>query len=199
MGLRLLDETNRRLIALLESNPNLTPADLSRKLNMAQSTITARLDKLSKAKILNFGYGVSFAEIGLQMAQVNIKTSRPDLVLEWAGKCPLFVNGAKSVAGNNLSLIFVAEDQEGFHELIDEHLLKIEGLINFDFSSILSWVKGVDVPLDLSLLRTKEPPCGMANFCLKCPANPKYSGKIWPLTRKETMMDSEISPNEIIP
>ncbi len=75
-------------------------------------------------------------------------------------------------------MIFVAEDPQSFQDVVDEHLLKIEGLIDFRFSNILDWTKGFWAPLDLIMSVREEPPCGMRPFCLKCPTNPGYPGKV---------------------
>ena len=179
MNRKLLDEINRKLILYLEEDPVLTDADLARKLNLAQSTVAARLDKLSEAKIVVPSVGLDIRKLGLETGIVEITTTRPDLVLEWANRCPLFVNAFKTVAGNHLSLIFVAEDSQSFHDIVDEHLLKIEGLVDFSFSDILEWTKGFWAPLDLMISAREEPPCGMRPFCLKCPANLEYAGKVW--------------------
>ena len=127
--------------------------------------------------------GLDTGKVGLETGIVEITTTRPDLVLEWANKCPLFLNAFKTAAVNHLSMIFVAEDSHSFHDIVDEHLQKIEGLIDFSFSNILDWSKGFSAPLDLTISAREEPPCGMKPFCLKCPANPEYAGKVWETSR----------------
>jgi len=183
MNRKLLDDINRKLILLLEEDPEMTDADLARRLNLAQSTIAARIDKLRDARIVVPIVDLNISELGFQTGIVEITTTRPDLILNWANKCPLFVNAFKTVAGNRLSMVFVAEDPQSFHEVVDEHLLKIEGLIGFSFSNILEWTKGLWAPLDLTISAREEPPCGVKPFCSKCPANPNYSGNIWGRSR----------------
>ncbi len=179
MAQNLLDDINRKLILLLEENPNLTDAALARRLNLAQSTVASRRDRLGKGEIVTPSFGLNVEEIGLQTGIIEISTLRPDLVLEWVNKCPLFVNASKLVAGNHLSLFFVGEDTQTFHDIIAEHLLKIEGVSESNFTSILSWERGFFARLDLTISASAKPPCDMDPFCHNCPANPRYSGKIW--------------------
>jgi DNA-binding Lrp family transcriptional regulator len=185
MTVNSLDQIDRKMILYLEDDPGLTDADLARKLNLAQSTVATRYRKLVEAEIIVPNTRLSAKRLGLETGIVQVTTTRPDLVMEWANKCPLFVNSFRTVAGNHIGLIFVAEDSQTFHNVVDEHLLKIEGIIDFNFSNILEWNKGFFAPLDLTITSRDSPPCGMSPFCSKCPANPNYSGKVWNTDRPD--------------
>jgi DNA-binding Lrp family transcriptional regulator len=179
MSKDLLDEINRKLILLLEEDPKLTDAALARKLHLAQSTVASRRDRLAKRELVIPRVGLNAEEIGLQTGIVEITTTDPETVLEWAKRCPLFINASKSITGNRLSMFFVGEDAEAFHDIIDGHLLKIDGVSDLRFFHVLRWEKGFFATLDLTITPSSNPPCGKDPFCTKCPANPSYSGNVW--------------------
>lgn len=118
-------------------------------------------------------------KIGLRMGRVDVSTTRIHQVLEWAKKCPLFVNCTVGIGGENVSLFLVSEDMEMFQYLVEHHIRKVPGVKNLSFNPILQWSKDNYVSLPLVVPRREHPPCGVEPFCPRCPANPNYNGRIW--------------------
>jgi DNA-binding Lrp family transcriptional regulator len=178
-ALSLLDETNKKIISLVERNVAISQSEIAKELGLSQSSIALRLEKLRKSELLIEETGIEVRKLGLQMCRADLSCSDIPRVLNWARSCPLLVNGTVSVGHHNVTLYFMAEDIEMFQEIIDEHLRKLPGVGEVIFSPIVSWVKnsGVAVPLDVK--KTKTPPCAMLPFCHRCPTNPDYNGSIW--------------------
>jgi DNA-binding Lrp family transcriptional regulator len=177
--LSFLDENNRKIIGLLQEDPGLTQSDLAAKLHISQSAVAMRLAKLAKAGVFMRGSGLSYNQLGLRMGRVDIEAVDFTSILHWANCCPLFVNASLGIGGRSLSLLFVAEDLQMFHYLIDEHVRKLKGVRALDFSEIVSWTRDFPVNINLDYPKREAPPCGMLPFCPGCPGNPKYNGRVW--------------------
>jgi Lrp/AsnC family transcriptional regulator len=175
----VLDSTNRRIIALLQSDPDMIQSDIARRLRISQSAVAARLDKLQKSGVFEIFPSLNIARLGLQMGKIDVGTTNLDAVMGWARRCPLLVNASIGVGGQNLSLFFVAEDLEMFQYIVDSHIRRIDGVTDLNFVPILQWAKGFTTQLNLAVAKSETPPCGMAPYCPKCPANPLYNGRVW--------------------
>jgi len=175
----LLDSINRTIIDLLLVHPQITQVELAKKLAMSQSSIAVRLEKLRTSGLVETSIGLDLSRLGLRMGRIDVATGKVDNVLEWATKCPLFVNSTLGIGGNNVSLFMVSEDMEMFQYIVEHHGRKIRGVTNLSFNPILQWSKDNFVPLQLDVPKRESPPCGLLPFCPKCPANPNYEGKIW--------------------
>jgi DNA-binding Lrp family transcriptional regulator len=175
----LLDETNRKIISLLEQDPKLSQIEIANRLGLSQSSIALRLDKLKRNGVLAEAAGIRIDKLGLQMARADLGCEEPAKVLDWANKCPLLINATHSIGDTNVSLYFAAEDLEMFHWILDGHLRRISGVTGYEFSPILYWERDFIVPLDPSVRRSVTPPCAMNPYCPRCPANPDYNGTVW--------------------
>jgi DNA-binding Lrp family transcriptional regulator len=178
-ALGLLDQTNKRIISLIEKNVAISQTEIAKELGLSQSSIALRLEKIKGSGLVREDMGIAFKKLGLQLCRVDMSSSDVPKVLEWARLCPLLVNGTVGVGNHNVTLYFVAEDLDMFQQIIDDHVRKVSGVSQIRFSPIVSWVKefAVSVPLDVKVSDT--PPCGVLPYCSRCPANPNYDGKIW--------------------
>lgn len=177
--LSLMDDNNRRIIGLLQRNPELTQAELAKKIHISQSAIATRLKKLASAGLFVRGNGLTYEQLGLRMARADIETTDYENVLKWADSCPLFINASIGVGSRSISLFFVSEDLLMFHFIVNEHLRKMKNVRSLNFSEIVNWMKQFPISVSLESTKQSTPPCGMNPYCPKCPGNPDYSGAIW--------------------
>jgi Lrp/AsnC family leucine-responsive transcriptional regulator len=175
----LLDQINRTLIDLMLEDPQISQIELAKKLNMSQSSVALRLEKLRKSGLIETMVGVNLPKLGLKMGRVDLSCTQVDKVLDWAKKCPLFINSTLGIGGDNISLFLVAEDVEMFQYLVEHHIRKLRGVMNCNFNTVLRWAKEDPVSLPLMVKKTAMPPCGIMPYCPRCPGNPNYDGKIW--------------------
>jgi DNA-binding Lrp family transcriptional regulator len=175
----LLDEKNKKLIDKLQMNPLATQSELAKYLNLTQSAIAMRLSRLLKSGLILREGGINYESLGLKMARLDVETSEIQPLMDWAERCPLFVNASIAIGGKNVAMLFVSEDLQMFYSIADLHIRRIQNTSQVSFSEIISWAKEFLVELDLNPQRTKSPPCGMLPYCPRCPANPEYDGNIW--------------------
>jgi len=139
--LDLLDETDRKLIALLQASARESVANLARKLGVARTTVVARLARLEKNNVIA-GYtvrlGQDISDSGLR-AYVGItvepKTARE--VLKRFKRIPE-VEQLCSVSGEFDYVAWLrADSAEQLDKLLDE-IGEIEGVIKTTTSIVLS-------------------------------------------------------------
>lgn len=174
-----MDKTDRRIASLLQENPATTQTEIARKLGISQSSAGLRLAKLRSSNILMEAEVINYENLGMSMCRVDVDTTNPNGLLDWANTCPLFVNSVRSVGKTMVCLLFLGEDIKTFHSVIDEHLSKLDGVRNYEMTLFDNWQRPFYLKLDLRYSNQSDPPCGMLPFCTKCPSNPNYDGRIW--------------------
>jgi len=172
------DEVDRKIIELMAMNPQRTQTDIASHVGLAQSSIALRVLKLKERSLLLEQSGLNFQILGMQMCRLDVETEDQESVLEWARRCPLFINASNTLGGGSLSLYFAAEDSDTFHQIIASHLRKLPVRIT-NFEMIQSWERPLTLQFNLENKDGSKPPCNIGPYCTKCPVNPKYSGKIW--------------------
>ena len=196
----LLDDINRKIISLLEENVGASQTEIANRLGLSQSSIALRLDKLRKSGVFTETAGVHLKMIGLDMFRVDVDSTEPRAVIEWARTCPLFVNGSVGVADSNVSLYFAGEGVQTFQNIVDEHVRRLGGVTGVHFSPIVYWGKDYIAPLKLDASSSDKPPCKMMPFCARCPANPNYDGRVWSGDKRRGRRSAESSTNwEAVP
>jgi len=95
-----LDDIDRKIISLIQQEPNLTHTQIAKKINRSQPTVGMRIKKLEKSGILQFQPGINFKKVELFLAKVELKTKNPEEILEMAKFCP-FMRNAFRLSGEN--------------------------------------------------------------------------------------------------
>jgi hypothetical protein len=153
-------------------------ADRCEELASAQKN-SGKLTDLNDNGAFRTTLGVDYEKLGLEMGRVDISTEDTAYLLEWAERCPLFVNGLQAIGGKNATLFFLSEDMEMFRMIVDEHVRKLRGVREATFNPVLSWVRDFPTQVDLTVKKQRNPPCKTAPYCVRCPANPDYNGRVW--------------------
>ena len=136
----MLDNTDRRLIALLRVNARLTTSELARKLDISRSTIQNRLRRLERRNIIS-GYTVEFSEEYEQrllkahvMLQLVQKLTGPTYVA--LSKIPQ-VTALYSISGEyDMIAVLSAESAGELSQIIDQ-IGNLEGIARTNSSVIL--------------------------------------------------------------
>lgn len=136
-----LDDTDRRLLALLQANAREPVAILARRLQLARTTVVARLARLEKQGVIA-GYGVRLGPV-LEQAAVraycglSILPKTAAAVLDALKRLPE-VEEASAVAGSFDYLVFLrCETHEQLDALLDR-IGQIEGVRQTQTSIVLS-------------------------------------------------------------
>jgi Lrp/AsnC family transcriptional regulator, leucine-responsive regulatory protein len=88
-----LNDKDRKILSLLEENPEISQNKIAEKLCIAQSSISARIYKLRQKGLLAHIVGIDLKKAGLCIAMVNITTSDTSSIINSFENCPYFLNG----------------------------------------------------------------------------------------------------------
>ena len=136
-----LDDTDRRLLSLLQANARESTALLARKLQLARTTVVARIARLERNKVIA-GYGVRLGQRLGQAAvcaycSLSIQPKTTAAVVQ-ALLCMPEVEEASAVSGSFDYMVFLrCETHEQLDALLDQIGL-IEGVRQTQSSIILS-------------------------------------------------------------
>ncbi|MFJ1302417.1 Lrp/AsnC family transcriptional regulator [Pseudomonadota bacterium AL_CKDN230030165-1A_HGKHYDSX7] len=136
-----LDETDRRLLSLLQANAREATAILARKLGLARSTVVARIARLERDGVVA-GYGV---RLGRRLDEaavraycfISVLPKTPAAVIRELERLPE-VEEVSSVSGPYDYLVFLrCETHEQLDDLLD-HIGLLEGVKQTQTSIVLS-------------------------------------------------------------
>ncbi len=183
-----LDEKDRKIITLLEKNPQMSQSDIAKEVNLSQPSVGVRIRKLTEKGALHYLVGMNFRTVGLNLAKVDVTAHDTPHLLDIFDDCPFFLNGLITSGERNLCMFFMGEDVASLEAIVDRHLRSNPLVTNVDFDVVVTPVKDFVFPVNLDIadktceieVNCKECPYYQSKRCLGCPITPWYRGKFWP-------------------
>lgn len=183
-----LDEKDRKILSLFESNPDVSQVDIAEQVGLSQPTVGARIAKLKQSGIISTVAGMNLMKVGLRMAKVDVTTKDSIKVINQFKNCPYFLNGLVVSGKENLCMYFIAEDISSVEAIIDKHIRSDPAVMDVDLGIVISSVNDLIQPVKLNLDKVDLTPCGRDcttceyytnNRCLGCAASKAYKGNFW--------------------
>jgi len=183
-----LDEKDRRIISLLEENPQISQSDIAREVNLSQPSVGVRIRKLSEKGAIHYQVGMNFKTVGLNLAKVDVTAQNTPRLLEIFNGCPFFLNGLITSGERNLCMFFMGEDVASLEAIVDKHLRTNSLVSNVNFDVVAAPIKDFVFPVKLDIdgkncqaeINCEECPFYNSDRCLGCPITPWYRGRFWP-------------------
>ena len=119
-----LDDIDRKIITLVQEDPNLTHTQIAEQINRSQPTVGMRIKKLEKEGILQFQPGINFRKVDLFLATVELNTKHPNEIFNMAKFCPFMLNAFRLSGAHNICIL-----------LASSNLGKLDNIINYHFRS----------------------------------------------------------------
>lgn len=184
-----LDKKDKKIITLLNENPNISQDAIAVKINLSQPSVAMRLKKLKEMGAIVNVCGMNPLKIGLYLAKVDITTNNTTKILDMFRDCPYFLNGFIVSGKDNLCLLFVGEDVATLEAIVDGHLRLHEEIQNVEFNIIIGAAKDLIMPIKMDVKSFNRTPCGIditckdcsiyGDRCLGCPVTGYYKGSLW--------------------
>ncbi len=183
-----LDEKDKTIITLLQENPSLSQNKISKKLNLSQPAVGARIKKLLETGFLSHTIGINPEKVGLHFVRLDILAKDSEHILSSIGKCPYVLNTVFMDGERNLSIFLVSEDFSTL-ESVKSRFIEYNGIKNAHFNIILKSENRIVLPLKL-VEKGERASCNMDlhceecryyknGKCIGCPFSPLYKGKLW--------------------
>jgi DNA-binding Lrp family transcriptional regulator len=143
-----LDDIDRRIITLVQDDPNLTHTQIAEKIDRSQPTVGMRIKKLEKEGILQFQPGVNFKRIDLLLGVVELNTKRPNEILEMAKFCPFMLNAFRLSGSHNICILLASSKIEKLDNIINYHFRSNPNVQSVSLNMITEIAKDFIMPVD---------------------------------------------------
>lgn len=185
--MREIDETDRKILSILSGEPELSQIELSKRLNISQPAVSARIHKLEEKGVLAHLIGADVLKAQVFLAKVDVSTTNVEKTLEFLDRCPLYLNSFLTSGRYNITILLMGENIRSLMSCVDSHLrphLPIKGM---EFNLIVTPVRPFIVPLRPSVKKGNAAPCDAkceacrlyaSGRCLGCPASTCYRGSL---------------------
>lgn len=118
----LIDETDKKIIEILEQNPNATHLDIAKSIDRSQPAIGGRIKKLVDLGFLKTQMGTDFKNTTyFTLMQVDLDSTRPDLLENMSFHCPYVINALKTTGEFNISLFIACSNLRRLDRIVDLH------------------------------------------------------------------------------
>jgi Lrp/AsnC family transcriptional regulator, regulator for asnA, asnC and gidA len=118
-----VDDTDRRIIDVLDKDASLTHKEIAQKLRMNESTVRKRIISLTKRKVIRFIIRIDISQLGLrQEAELGLDVE-PSKILE-VGKTLPNIPGVRmvfSTSGNHDYIVVIwAADRDSLQKIMTQ-------------------------------------------------------------------------------
>ena len=158
-----LDDIDRRIITLVQDDPNLTHTQIAEKINRSQPTVGMRIKKLEKEGILQFQPGVNFKRIDLFLASVELNTKRPNDILDMAKFCPFMLNAFRLSGSHNIMILLASSKLDKLDNIVNYHFRSNPEVQSVAMNMVTEIAKDFILPVDFDSeehIPTLEAGCG---------------------------------------
>src|SRR5579862_8215509 len=115
----MFDETDLKIISLLQENPSLRQEEIASASGLTQSSVSIRLEKIKSQGIFQITAGFDLSKVKAPIYMVAVDTEDISGVLKWAETSRNFVNAFLTSGGYPLTMIFIAEDIHIFSNQVE--------------------------------------------------------------------------------
>ena len=158
-----LDDIDRRIITLVQEDPNLTHTQIAEKINRSQPTVGMRIKKLEKEGILQFQPGINFKKVDLFLASVELNTKRPNEILDMARFCPFMLNAFRLSGTHNICILLASSKLDKLDNIVNYHFRSDPNVQSVAMNMVTAIAKDFILPIDFESeehLPTIEAGCG---------------------------------------
>jgi DNA-binding Lrp family transcriptional regulator len=137
----MINETDQKILDLLQVNARLPVSDLARKLGVSRTTVQSRLDRLEADGVIK-GYTIRLADEKLRnkiraLVTIKVETGKAVAVISQLKKMTE-VDSLHSVSGRYDFVAFVSGDNPEAVDQVLDRFWEIDGILNTESALILS-------------------------------------------------------------
>jgi DNA-binding Lrp family transcriptional regulator len=146
-----IDNDDKKIIEMIEKNPDITHSAIATEIEKSQPAVGARIIKLERKNLLTKQVGFNIKKVDIKVAIVYISTKDVDKIVEKIENCP-FINHAFKISGDfNLLCFIAASDLQTIEKLVDLCFRKDENVINVKTNILIESIHDFVVPIDFQI------------------------------------------------
>ena len=146
-----IDDDDKKIIEMIEKDPDITHSDIAKEIEKSQPAVGARIIKLERKHLLTKQVGFNVKKVDIKVAIAYISTKDVDKIVEKIEDCP-FINHAFKISGEyNLLCFITASDLQTIERLIDLCFRRDPDVINVKTSILIESIHDFVVPIDFQI------------------------------------------------
>jgi DNA-binding Lrp family transcriptional regulator len=155
-----IDDADKKIIEMIEKNPDITHSDIAKEIEKSQPAVGARIIKLERKHLLTKQVGFNVKEVDIKVAIVYISTKDVDSIVKKIEGCP-FINHAFKISGEFNVLCFIsASDLQTIEKLVDLCFRRDENVVNVKTNILIESIHDFVVPIDFQIENFDGRYCG---------------------------------------
>ncbi len=146
-----IDDDDKKIIEMIEKNPDITHSDIAKEIEKSQPAVGARIIKLERKNLLSKQVGFNIRKVDIKVGIVYISTKDVDSIVEKIKNCP-FINHSFKISGEfNLLCFIAAADLQIIERLVDLCFRKDPNVINVKTNVIIESIHDFVIPIDFQI------------------------------------------------
>ncbi|MBN2151274.1 MAG: Lrp/AsnC family transcriptional regulator [Candidatus Lokiarchaeota archaeon] len=155
-----IDADDRKIMSLLQENPDLTHSEIAEKINKSQPAVGARILKLERKGLQATQYGVELRGNKFSLALVTMHAKDPKAVLDMIGCCPFVINAFKTSGKTNVLVWLVGSRLDKIEEIVEIHFRSKPDITHVNMSVVIETINRLVLPLDFNFESHNTVKCG---------------------------------------
>ena len=146
-----IDNDDKKIIEMIEKDPDITHSAIATEIEKSQPAVGARIIKLERKNLLTKQVGFNVKKVDIKVAIVYISTKDVDKIVQKIENCP-FINHAFKISGDfNLLCFIAASDLQTIEKLVDLCFRKDKNVINVKTNILIESIHDFVVPIDFQI------------------------------------------------
>jgi len=155
-----IDNDDKKIIEMIEKDPDITHSDIAKEIEKSQPAVGARIIKLERKHLLTKQVGFNVKEVDIKVAIVYVSTKDVENIVEKIKNCP-FINHAFKISGEFNVLCFIAaSDLQTIEKLVDLCFRRDPNVINVKTNILIESIHDFVVPIDFTIENFDGRYCG---------------------------------------
>jgi DNA-binding Lrp family transcriptional regulator len=146
-----VDDTDKKIIELIQKNPDITHSEIADKVRKSQPAIGARIIKLKRKNLLSQQIGAEFKQIDIKLARIDVAAKNVEEIWDRFDKCPYIINVFKTTGDYNLIIEVAAPDVKTIDSFVDSCLRTDPDISNIKVNFIIDSLHTYIVPISFNI------------------------------------------------
>lgn len=155
-----IDNDDRKIMTLLQENPELTHSEIAERINKSQPAVGARILKLERKGLEATQYGINLRENKFIICFVTMHAKRPKELFDLISCCPFVINAFKTSGRTNIVVWLVGNDLSKLEEIVEVHFRSQADITHVNMAVVIEPINDLILPLDFNFEWHNSIKCG---------------------------------------
>jgi DNA-binding Lrp family transcriptional regulator len=155
-----IDDDDKKIIELIEENPDITHSKIAEEIDKSQPAVGARIIKLERKHLLKKQVGFNIKKVDVKTAIVYASTKDVEDIIEKIQDCP-FINHAFKISGDyNLLCFIAATNLQTIEKLVDLCFRRDPNVLSVKTNILIESIHDFIMPIDFQIENFDGRYCG---------------------------------------